>query len=232
MADLLEAMPGGLEAAVRDFGLITLANQLSASFPRQLVFKGGFVLRHVYGLLRFSKDVDATRHEPPLHKLDGDRVAEAISQASIRNIVRFSPDEPKTDSARSLDFDNVAVTGDTFPSTTVQVEVSYRETVVDDPVPALIGAPFYEDFEIQTMAMAEMAAEKLRALAQRLRPTDFADLATMLKRRTRVGRRHCSPCPGEVRARRQGEVQPPRPDRKPNPGHGRQLRHRSARVVP
>ncbi len=182
MADLLEAMPGGLEAAVRDFGLITLANQLSASFPRQLVFKGGFVLRHVYGLLRFSKDVDATRHEPPLHKLDGDRVAEAISQASIRNIVRFSPDEPKTDSARSLDFDNVAVTGDTFPSTTVQVEVSYRETVVDDPVPALIGAPFYEDFEIQTMAMAEMAAEKLRALAQRLRPTDFADLATMLKR--------------------------------------------------
>ncbi len=184
LTDLLEAMPGGMDVAVRDFALITLAGQLSVHFPRQLVFKGGFVLRHVHGLLRFSKDADATRHEPPEHKLDGEEVAEVIREASIRNVVRFSPGEPATDSARSLDFDSVQVIGETFPSSSVQVEISYREGVVDDPVPAFIGDPFYEKFEILTMSVDEMAAEKIRAIAQRLRPTDLADLAVMLARET------------------------------------------------
>ncbi len=126
-AELLEGMPGGTEAGVRAFALITLAGQLSARSPRQLVFKGGFVLHYVHGLLRFSKDVDATRYDPPDHKLEGAEVAEAIRQANIRNIVQFAPDEPATDSARSLDFDNVRVEGGTFSRTSIQVEVSYAK---------------------------------------------------------------------------------------------------------
>jgi len=180
LLELLEGMPGGMQFAVRDFALITLAGQLSVSFPRQLVFKGGFVLRHVHGLLRFSKDVDATRHDPPQHKLDGHEVAEAIRQASIHNVVRFNPEDPATDSATSLDFDKVEVLSDSFPSTSVEVEVSYREAIIDYPPRERIGRPFYEPFEILTMSMNEMAAEKLRTLAQRLRPTDLADLAVIL----------------------------------------------------
>lgn len=181
LAEVLENMPGGIEVATRDFALVTLAARLSATFPRQLVFKGGFVLRHVHGILRFSKDIDATRHEPPGHKLADDKVAKAIREANIRNIVRFIPDEAATDSARSLDFANIQGIGETFPSTSVQVEISYREAVIDGPVRAYIGKPFYERFEILTMAVEEMAAEKIRALAQRLRVTDLADLAIMLK---------------------------------------------------
>lgn len=41
LLELLEAMPGGLQFAVRDFALVTLAGQLSVSFPRQLVCAGG-----------------------------------------------------------------------------------------------------------------------------------------------------------------------------------------------
>ena len=181
LLDLLERMPGGMAFAVRDFALVTLAGQLSETFPGQLVFKGGFVLRHAHGHLRFSKDVDATRHAPPAHKLEADEVAAAIRDASIHNVVQFVPDEPATDSARSLDFDKVRVTGEVFPDSDVQVEVSYREAVVGMPVSAAIGSPFYEPFEILTMEVAEMAAEKLRALAQRLRETDLADLAVMLQ---------------------------------------------------
>jgi len=180
LADLLEEMPGGMTFAVRDFALVTLAGHLSAAFPGQLVFKGGFVLRHALGHLRFSKDVDATRHAPAEHKLDADEVAAAIRAASIQNVVQFAPDEPATDSARSLDFDKVHVTGEIFAASDVQVEVSYREGVVGTPVPVHLGSPFYEPFEILTMEVAEMAAEKLRALAQRLRETDLADLAVML----------------------------------------------------
>jgi predicted nucleotidyltransferase component of viral defense system len=180
LADLLEGLPGGTDFAVRDFALVTLAGELSAAFPGQLVFKGGFVLRHVHGHLRFSKDVAATRHAPPSHKLEADAVAEVIRNASIQNIMTFVPGAPATDSARSLDFDRVRVGSTVFPDSEVQVEVSYREAVVGTPVPTYIGHPFYEPFEILTMESAEMAAEKLRALAQRLRETDLADLAVLL----------------------------------------------------
>ncbi len=180
LEEMLRNMPGSMEAAVRDFALVTLAARLSTSFPGQLVFKGGFVLRHVHGHLRFSKDIDATRHRPPGHKLDAVSVAAAISAASIPNVVRFAPGVAATDSARSLDFDNVRITSELFGNSDVQVEVSYREGVVGMPVESQIGAPFYEPFEILTMQVEEMAAEKLRTLAQRRRATDLADLAVLL----------------------------------------------------
>jgi predicted nucleotidyltransferase component of viral defense system len=100
LSDLLEQIGGGLDFAVRDFALLTLAAGLSSRFPRQLVFKGGFVLRHVHGMVRFSEDIDATRHQPPRHKLDANDVAEAIRDSSVGDIVRFSPQQPATDSAR------------------------------------------------------------------------------------------------------------------------------------
>jgi len=182
LQDLLAQRPGGPEFAARDFALLTLAARLASSFPGQLVFKGGFVLRHVHGLLRFSKDVDATRHDPPKHKLDAADFAAAIRQASIGDQVRFDPGTPVRDTARSLDFDAVRVTGALMEASTVQVEVSYREAVVDPPQQAVIASPFYEDFSVLVLQPHEMTAEKLRTLAQRTRPTDLADLAVMLQR--------------------------------------------------
>lgn len=184
LVDMLEAMPGGTAFAVRDFALVTLACELAATFPGQLVFKGGFVMRHAHGHLRFSRDVDATRHAPAAHKLDAQEVAAAIRDAGIPNVVQFAPSEPATDSARSLDFDKVRVSGAMIGNSEVQVEVSYREAVLAPPVPVLIGGPFYDPFEILTMAVDEMAAEKLRTLTQRLRATDLADLAVLLRDNT------------------------------------------------
>lgn len=180
LEDMLGNMPGSMGFATRDFALVTLAAHLSAAFPGQLVFKGGFVLRHVHGNLRFSKDVDATRDQPAKQRFDAMDVAEAISAATIPNIAHFHAGTPGTDSVDSLDFNKVRVTSELFPETGVQVEVSYREGVVGEPVPSKIGAPFYEPFEILTMQAGEMAAEKLRTLAQRHRSTDLADLAVLL----------------------------------------------------
>ena len=182
LEELLEARPGGALLAARDFALLTLAAQLSFCFPDKLVFKGGFVLRHVHGFLRFSKDVDATKRGPAGHKLDSGEVSDAIRGASIQNFIRFNPNEPATDSAQSLDFDRIEVRGGPFLDCSVQVEVSYREGVEDAPEPVMVGAPFYEGFKILAMSVEEMAAEKLRTLAQRRRPTDLADLAVLLER--------------------------------------------------
>jgi predicted nucleotidyltransferase component of viral defense system len=182
LRDLLEQQPGGLDLATRDFALLTITAGLITDFPGQLVFKGGFVLRHAFGILRFSKDVDATRDRPPKHKFDAAEVADSIRRAGIGDQVRFDPREPATDSARSLDFDRVGVTGALISPADVQVEVSYRESVVDPPLKVAIGAPYYEPFAIDTMQPHEIVAEKLRTLAQRSRATDLADIAVVLER--------------------------------------------------
>lgn len=109
-------------------------------------------------------------------------MADAIREASAGDIVRFTPQPPATDSSRSLDFDRILVTGSLMQDTQVQVEISYREEVVDPPITELVGAPYYENFAIQAMSSVEMAAEKMRTLAQRVKVTDLADLAELLVR--------------------------------------------------
>ena len=58
--------------------------------------------------------------------------------------------------------------------------MSYREALIDEPEIANIGTPFYAPFEILTLTKEEMAAERLRAIAQRLRTTDLAGLVWLL----------------------------------------------------
>jgi hypothetical protein len=61
---------------------MTIAARLTERYPDELCFKGGFVLRHVHGHLRFSRDIDATRIKPPKHKLDAESIAQEILRAS------------------------------------------------------------------------------------------------------------------------------------------------------
>jgi predicted nucleotidyltransferase component of viral defense system len=178
---MLESVPGGFEFAVRDFALVTIAHKLSTVFPGRLVFKGGFVLRHVHGHLRLSKDIDATQSTNQAAGIDANDLALAIRSASIHNVVRFVPGAAAIDTVNSLDFNHIRVMGEVFASSEVQVEISSRERIVDSPVLRSIGAPYYEHFEILTMQPAEMCAEKIRALTQRLRATDLADLAVLIR---------------------------------------------------
>jgi len=179
LQDLIESQGGDPELIERDFALVTIAATLVSEFGDQLCFKGGFVLRHVYGHERFSKDVDVTKINPPKHKLEATVISEAISSAGARNLITLKPGVPTTDSAVGLSFDGIGYSGP-LNKGTVSVELSYREDVVEPPEQVLVGPPYYEAFPIPAMTIFEMTAEKLRTLAQRTRPTDLADLAMIL----------------------------------------------------
>jgi predicted nucleotidyltransferase component of viral defense system len=178
LADLAESLGIPADELERDFLLVTIAAQLHGDFPGAFCFKGGFVLRHVHGQRRLSVDIDATRHSPPRHKLETDDVRRSITRAG-GNLFRVRVADPETDSAQSLDFDRVSYTGP-LGRGIVAVEVSYRESLVLDPIPAQIGEPFFDPFFVPVMAPDEIVAEKLRTLAQRRRPTDLSDLAFLL----------------------------------------------------
>jgi predicted nucleotidyltransferase component of viral defense system len=179
LQDLVDRL--GRDAALieRDFALMAIAAGLVSTYGGQLCFKGGFVLRHVYGHERFSGDIDATRINPPKNKLDSVDVAATIRGAGMRNLLSLEPGEPATDTGRSLDFDRVRYSGP-LGSGVVAVEVSYREDVIEPPQLVAVGMPYYEPFEIPVMQLDEIVAEKLRALAQRVRPTDLSDVAMVL----------------------------------------------------
>ena len=179
LRDVIDASGRDATLIERDFALVTVAAGLVRMYGESLCFKGGFVLRHVYGHERFSKDLDATRINPPKHKFDAGEVKDAIRGAGIKNLLTFNPGDPATDSGRSLDFDSIGYRGP-IGQDTIAVEVSYREDVILPPFVAAIGDPYYKPFEIPVLQLHEIIAEKLRTLAQRSRPTDLSDLAMVL----------------------------------------------------
>jgi len=69
LQEIAEQQARPIELIERDFALVTVAAHLVDQFPGQLCFKGGFVLRHIRGHARFSGDLDATRTNPPKHKI-------------------------------------------------------------------------------------------------------------------------------------------------------------------
>lgn len=183
LQDVIDASGRDASLIERDFALVTVAAGLVRVYGESLCFKGGFVLRHVYGHERFSKDLDLTRINPPKHKLDATEVKDAIRGSSVKNLLTFSPGDPATDSGRSLDFDRISYRGP-IGQDTIAVEVSYREDVIVAPFRTAVGEPYYKPFEVPVLQLDEIVAEKLRTLAQRSRSTDLSDLAMVLARHT------------------------------------------------
>jgi len=102
LQDIAEQQDRPIELIERDFALVTVAAHLVDQFPGQLCFKGGFVLRHVRGHARFSGDLDATRTNPPKHKIAASEIAEAMRRATDEPMLRIDPGTPATDSQNSL----------------------------------------------------------------------------------------------------------------------------------
>ncbi|MHB1808595.1 MAG: nucleotidyl transferase AbiEii/AbiGii toxin family protein [Solirubrobacteraceae bacterium] len=180
LEEIAEEQDRPIELIERDFALVTVAAHLIDRFPGQLCFKGGFVLRHVRGHARFSGDLDATRTNPPKHKIAAPEIAEAMRRASDEPMLRIDPGVPATDSQNSLDFDQIAFHTPHHDGQ-IAVEISYREAVVDEPTWADVGPPYYASFQIPVLTLEETVAEKLRTLLQRQRPTDLSDLALILR---------------------------------------------------
>lgn len=180
LQDIAEQQDRAIELIERDFALVTVAAHLVDQFPGQLCFKGGFVLRHVRGHARFSGDLDATRTNPPKHKIAATEIAEAMRRATDEPMLRIDPGVPATGSQNSLDFNQIAFHTPNSDGQ-IAVEISYREAVVDEPEWADIGPPYYAEFQVPVLTLEETVAEKLRTLLQRLRPTDLSDLALILR---------------------------------------------------
>lgn len=175
LQDAADAQGLSLEDAARDLALLSVMASLADTFGKRIIFKGGAALRFAHGANRTSRDADATVTRPAKAPIPTDEVMAAIGGARMGQFLLYTvPKEPATANRYSLDVDQIhfACAG---VEGTLDVELSFREDVVLEPISLPIGEPYFEPFFVPTMRPIEMAGEKLRTLAQRQRGTDLSD---------------------------------------------------------
>lgn len=170
----------------RDYCLAWLLSSLAQSDLRvKLAFKGGTALKRCYfGDYRFSEDLDFTLLEPtPFEnlRLGLEPVYAAVREASG---IEFGFDrEDRHSHANSHTF-YLRYVGPLPAGGSVKVDIPIREQVVF-PIEARPVLRAYEEFAdlpdgrvVQAYSLAEIAAEKVVALADRARnePRDLYDL--------------------------------------------------------
>lgn len=192
LQDAADAQGVSLEDAARDLAILSVMASLTDSFGKRIIFKGGAALRFAHGASRTSRDADATVTEPARAPIPTEEVLAAIGEARMGQFLRYTvPKQPATANKYSLDVDQIQFACSTVEGT-LDVELSFREDVVLDPISLPIGEPYFEPFHVLTMRPVEMAGEKLRTLAQRQRGTDLSD-CVLLEELAKAELKHLPP---------------------------------------
>jgi len=157
------------------------------------VFKGGTCLQKVFGLPRYSEDLDFT--------LDGADAPDQDSMSAFLSSAGFSGFSWKNESSQAsqsakLRFRGPLYNGSTISEGTILLEFSKRESVLLKPAPFMITAPYPDilPYQLRIMEKDEIAAEKFRAILTRNSARDLFDLYFLLHqeaklRKTLVGKK-------------------------------------------
>ena len=132
-----------------------------------LVLKGGTALHTFHVAARLSLDLDFTASRP----IPIDELRPAVEVAEIDAVV----------AEYKLFHDALTITrlrylGPLSYVNSIKLDISFREPVLLAPVKMLAKSPYGDAYPVHVMQVAEIAAEKLRALAMRQAPRDVYDL--------------------------------------------------------
>jgi predicted nucleotidyltransferase component of viral defense system len=162
-----------LDIAEKDYYLAAAIQMISESpLGPNLVFKGGTALHHCYlPQYRFSEDLDFTA-------LDRDLTLETVVaqlEASGQFVVR-----KRFESRATIKIERLWFPGLLAQPGAIKVEIDRIQNVVLPPVMRSYQNVWGVQVEVQTMDLREIAAEKIRAAATRVRYRDFYDLYLIL----------------------------------------------------
>ena len=149
-----------------------------------LMFKGGTALQKVYGLNRFSIDLDFTQMEDADFDIIISKVAKAMTDFGYPSKV----EEIKT-LGRTFNFKIQGPLYKNNPLTiaTLRIEISQRENILLKPTFKEI-VPIYNDiqaFTLLTMNIDEILSEKVRAIMTRNKSRDVFDIHFILRKNSK-----------------------------------------------
>jgi len=174
--------------AERDYFQHLFLMFLSRRTSNELVFKGGTALQKVFGLNRFSIDLDFTLN----HALPAE-LFENIKRDFVNFGVKaeFELSEQKNSMKVKLAIEGPSYEGTARTLTVLRIEISLREKVLLEPETKEIF-PQYSDLQpylVKVMNLDEIVAEKLRAILTRDKARDVFDLRFLLNKRIKVNRK-------------------------------------------
>lgn len=159
---------------------------LSQETKRELAFKGGTALQKVYGLNRFSIDLDFTSNEKDETNIEN--ISKDMSdfgyETRISKVERFK----ELGKTIVLKVKGPLYDGTERTLTTLRVEISLRGDLVLEPETKEV-VPIYPDLKpylILVMRLEEILAEKVRALFWRASTKDTYDIWFLLRKNVPV----------------------------------------------
>ncbi|MBI5022852.1 MAG: nucleotidyl transferase AbiEii/AbiGii toxin family protein [Candidatus Magasanikbacteria bacterium] len=135
----------------------------------RLIFKGGTALHHTYlPQLRFSEDLDFSSNQRPL------------TLEEVKNIFKpyeFLTVKKEYVSGATIKIERLLYNGPLGQSNSLKVEIDFLQNVILQPVEMEYHNKFGIKTKVMVMDLREIAAEKIRAMNDRVRYRDFYDFA-------------------------------------------------------
>ena len=152
----------------------------------ELIFKGGTALQKVYGLNRFSIDLDFTKNNTLDIESTFDKVVKDMSNFGFVSNLKFS--KGRNSEALSIKINGPLYDGTEKTTAVLKIEISLRENVILPPESKEIF-PVYEDLSpyfVTMMKLEEILAEKIRAIFWRAKARHVYDLWFLLGRNVAI----------------------------------------------
>ena len=162
-----------LAIAEKDYFLAIVSKIIfESSLKDKLIFKGGTALHHVYlTQLRFSEDLDFSTGSIGVNIEDFRKVFSSFDFLSIKK--DFVSDA-------TIKIEKLQYLGPLNQSNSLKVEIDFLQNVILPPLELDYVNSYGVETKVRVMDIREIAAEKIRAMSDRVRYRDFYDFAIIM----------------------------------------------------
>lgn len=159
-----------LAVAEKDYFLAVVSKIIwESSLKNKLVFKGGTALYHTYlPQLRFSEDLDFSSNQ---NKVDLEQVKAVFAPYDFLSV--------KKDylSNATVKIERLLFRGPLAHANSLKVEIDFLQNVILEPQEMEYNNAYGVKTKVRVMDLREIAAEKIRAMNDRIRYRDFYDFS-------------------------------------------------------
>lgn len=164
-----------LAVAEKDYFLAIVSRIIFESKMKdKLIFKGGTAIYHVYlPQLRFSEDLDFSSNEI---KIDISEVKNIFSDFD------FLETKKEYVSSATVKIERLQYSGPLIQPNSIKVEIDFLQNVILPPLEMSYKNVYNIKTKVRVMDIREIAAEKIRAMNDRVRYRDFYDFVMISKK--------------------------------------------------
>ena len=157
----------------------------------EAVFKGGTCIKYLFGLDRFSEDLDFNIRNPKRFQSQIKQVLRQIELIGIKNKVKREELFKEAYTAE-ISFQGSLFTGNRLSLNKFRIDAGYRLGTMAKPQWSLIASEYPEttrNFLVKTLDEKELFAEKVLAVFERKKGRDLFDVWFLLKKGVKLDKK-------------------------------------------